>query len=151
VPLSAPALAILKEMQVLQSGDGVESDFVFLHNQPRDKGQQERRIARGGRQLAGKLISREGVGRFLKDRMGRKDLTVHGFRTTFSSWANDNGFPREDIEMTLDHVIGNEVERIYARDAKRLEFRRRLMDAWAEYCGRVEPLDAKIIPMRSAN
>jgi integrase len=151
VPLSNPALAILKGMQVIQSEDGIESNFVFLHAEPRDKREQARRIAQGGRQLTGKVVSHGGIIFFLQKRMGRKDLTVHGFRSTFSSWANDTGFQREDIEMALDHLVGNRVERIYARDAQRLESRKRLMHAWGEYCERAEPFDAKVIPMRSGN
>jgi integrase len=148
VPLSEPALAILKKMQAIQSADGIESEFVFVHNRPRDHEQLDRRLRHGGRDMAGNLVSPEGVVRFLKNRIGRNDLTVHGFRSTFSAWANDLGRDREAIEMALDHVIGNEVERIYARDAKRLEQRRKLMEEWAEYCGRTETLPADVIPFR---
>ena len=151
VPLSNPAIAILKGMQATQSEYGIESNFVFLHGQLQDKIGQARRIAQGGWQLADTVVSSQGIINFLQRRMGRKDLTVHGFRSTFSSWANDAGFQREDIEMALDHVIGNQVERIYARDAQRLESRKRLMHAWGEYCEGAEPFNAKVIPMRSGN
>ena len=150
VPLSEPALAILKKMQALQHEDSIQSEYVFVHNRPRDNEQLGRRLRRGGRDLAGKIISPEGIVRFLQESLARKDLTVHGFRSTFSAWANDLGRNREAIEMALDHVIGNEVERIYARNATRLEQRRKLMDEWAEYCGRIEPLPGDVIPFRQA-
>jgi integrase len=148
VPLSDPALAILRKMQAIQSEDGIQSDFVFVHNRPGDQEQLEHRIRRGGRELTGRLISSEGVVRFLKRSMARNDLTVHGFRSTFSAWANDLGRNREAIEMTLDHAIGSKVERIYARDAQRLEQRRKLLEEWGEFCGRTEPLAGSILPFR---
>ena len=42
-------------------------------------------------------------------------------------------FPREIAEMALAHVIGDKAEQAYRRgDA--LDKRRRLMEAWADYC-----------------
>jgi len=151
IPLSEPALAILKKMEAIQSVDGIQSEFVFVHNRPSNQEELGRRLRRvGGKNLVGKLISPEGVVHFLQNSLRRKDLTVHGFRATFSAWANDLGRDREAIEMALDHAVGNEVERIYARDAKRLEQRRKLMDEWAEHCGRTEPLPGDVIPFRQA-
>jgi integrase len=78
---------------------------------------------------------------FLKTRLGRKDVTVHGFRTAFRSWAETDGrFNLEDAEAALNHVVGNTVQRIYARDADRIEPRRQLMQAWADFCDRTEPM-----------
>jgi hypothetical protein len=37
-------------------------------------------------------------------------------------------------------VVGNQVERIYARGAQRSEPRRLLMEAWADFCDRTEPV-----------
>jgi hypothetical protein len=43
------------------------------------------------------------------------------------------------------------VRQIYKRYAQRIEPRRTMMNDWADnYCGRTEPLDGKIIPMRRA-
>jgi integrase len=74
----------------------------------------------------------------------------HGFRTTFKGWAVEHGYPDDDSEMALAHTVGTSVRNIYARHAHRIEPRRLMMQSWADYCGRTEPLDAKIIPMRSA-
>jgi integrase len=67
-------------------------------------------------------------------RMGRDDVTVHGFRSTFRDWAgNETTFPREVCEHALAHVTGDATEQAYRRgDA--LAKRRELMDAWADYC-----------------
>ena len=49
-------------------------------------------------------------------RMGRGDLTTHGFRSSFRTWAAERtGFPREVVEAALAHVIGDKVEAAYQR------------------------------------
>ena len=67
-------------------------------------------------------------------RMGRGDVTAHGFRATFKTWASEcTGFPREVAEAALAHLVGDAVERAYGR-SDLLERRRRLMDDWAVFC-----------------
>ena len=69
-------------------------------------------------------------------RMGRNDLTTHGFRSTFRDWAAERThFSREVVEMALAHTIENKVEAAYRRGdlfQKRLQ----LMEAWARFCVR---------------
>lgn len=66
-------------------------------------------------------------------RMGQKEITVHGFRSTFRDWAGEStGFPREVIEAALAHGIKDKAEAAYAR-SDLLDKRRRLMEAWASY------------------
>jgi integrase len=64
----------------------------------------------------------------------RPGLTVHGLRSTFRDWAGDRtNFPRDVIEFALAHKLPDKVEASYRRgDA--LEKRRKLMEAWAQYC-----------------
>ena len=59
-------------------------------------------------------------------------ITVHGWRSTFSDWANSRGFGRDHIEDQLAHVIGSDVERAYRR-GDYLEQRRPMMAQWEEY------------------
>jgi integrase len=82
-------------------------------------------------------------------RMKRDDLTAHGFRSTFRTWgAERTNFPREVIESALAHTIGNKVEAAYQR-GDMFEKRRRLMEAWAQFCtsgtaaGQVIPMQGK--------
>lgn len=57
----------------------------------------------------------------------------HGFRSTFSTWAQDTeACPWDVRETILGHVIGNKVERSYAR-SDLLDARRVAMQAWADY------------------
>jgi integrase len=71
----------------------------------------------------------------LLERMGRADLTVHGFRSTFRDWAAERtNFPNEVVEIALVHVVENKAEAAYRR-GDLFEKRRRLMEAWAQFCG----------------
>jgi integrase len=71
--------------------------------------------------------------------MGRNDVTVHGFRSSFRDWAAEcTNFPRELAEKAIAHAVGDETERAYQR-GELLEKRRRLMAAWSDYCGKVQP------------
>ncbi|MBR1286636.1 integrase arm-type DNA-binding domain-containing protein [Bradyrhizobium sp. AUGA SZCCT0177] len=125
VPLTSRALEILETLPR-------KGDFVFP----------------GGRE--GIPISNMAMAEVLK-RMGRLDITVHGFRSTFRDWAAERtSYPNHVVEMALAHVIGNKVEAAYRRGdlfAKRA----RLMADWARYCA-AKPTDAAtgITPLRRA-
>ena len=111
VPLSPRAVIILEQMAGLRL-----SDFVF-------PGQSESRP-----------ISGIGLRRLLHKL--RPGVTVHGFRSTFRDWAAETtNFPNHVVEMALAHAVGDAVEAAYRR-GDLLEKRRKLMEAWAAYCGR---------------
>lgn len=110
VPLSGPAVLILKELAKTKAGD-----FVFAG------------------QARGKPLSNMAMEMVLR-RMKVEDATVHGFRSSFRDWAgNVTGFAREVVETALAHVIGDKAEQAYRR-SDALEKRRKLMEAWAAYC-----------------
>jgi integrase len=127
VPLSARALAIIEEMAVVRS-----SQFVFPG-------------LRAARPLS------EMVLRMVLRRMGRRGLTVHGFRSSFADWhAERTSFPAEVREMALAHVVGDKVEAAYRR-GDLFEKRRQLAEAWGRYCTTPAPQgEAKLIPLRVA-
>jgi integrase len=61
-------------------------------------------------------------------------LTVHGFRSAFSTWAREQtDYPREIVEACLAHASGDAVELSYRR-TDFLDKRRALMKSWAEFC-----------------
>ena len=69
-------------------------------------------------------------------RVGRGDITVHGFRSTFRDWcseAADNSFAREICEHAPAHSLPDKVEAAYRR-GDLLEKRILLMQAWSDYC-----------------
>ena len=111
VPLSDAAVALLNDMQAIRRGD-----FVF-HG------------ARDGRPVSavGCLI--------LVRQLTGETVTIHGFRSCFRDWAAETtGYPNHVVEMALAHQIGNAVEAAYRR-GDLFEKRRKLMGAWAKYCG----------------
>jgi integrase len=118
VPLSGRAVAILKELAQLREmsgeGDGATA-FLF-------PGRSRRRP-----------LSDTAMRTVLR-RMGRGDLTVHGFRSTFRDWAAERtSFANHVVEAALAHAIGDKVEAAYRR-GDLFEKRRRLMEAWATFC-----------------
>jgi integrase len=120
VPLSPAAMARLRQMQEIKT-----NDFVFP--------------GRRGR-LTPKTMQ------LILRRMGRNDLTVHGLRSTFRDWAAERtNFPREMAEMALAHSVGSAVEQAYRR-SDLFEKRRKLMDAWAEFCGKPQS-GGKVVPV----
>jgi integrase len=66
--------------------------------------------------------------------MRGKDVTVHGFRSSFRDWtAEQTAYPGEMCEIALAHAVGSRVEAAYRR-GDMVEKRRRLMQDWATYC-----------------
>jgi integrase len=112
VPLSARALAVIDEMRAERVND---HEFVFPGGRPR------------------KPLSNMAMLKVL-ERMGRGDLTAHGFRSSFRDWAAERtGFPHEVAEMALAHAVSDKVEAAYRR-GDLFQKRRQLMEAWAKHC-----------------
>ena len=79
--------------------------------------------------------------------VARRDINVHGLRSTFRDWAAERtNYPNHVVEMALAHVVGNKVEAAYRR-GDLFDKRRKLMDGWADFCGVVSP-QAKVLPLR---
>lgn len=110
VPLSSAALALLNNMPR-------SSEFVFPGRKA-DRPQSDMTLT---------AVLR---------RMGRDDITIHGFRSTFRDWCSEsltNSFPHEVIEQALAHTLPNKVEAAYRR-GDLLAKRAMLMQTWADYC-----------------
>jgi len=124
VPLSERAVAILRQLAEIRTGD-----FVF-------PGQRK------GRPLSNMAME------MMLRRMKADSIKVHDFRSSFRDWAgNETSYPRDLIETALAHVIGDKAEQAYRR-SDALEKRRKLMETWANYCepgsrGNIIPLVAR--------
>jgi integrase len=82
---------------------------------------------------AGKPISNMAMAMLLRD-MGRGDITVHGFRSTFKDWVSERTGHADIVsEMALAHTIPDKVQAAYRR-GDLLKKRRNLMRDWARYC-----------------
>ena len=63
-------------------------------------------------------------------------LTVHGFRTTFRTWAQEEtDFEEEIVEHCLHHITGDDAEKAYKR-GEALRKRRIVMQAFANFATR---------------
>jgi integrase len=111
VPLSSQALKIIDNMKELEHG----SEYVFPNYKNLDKPVVHNIVLR--------LIETLGY-------QGR--MTGHGWRSIFSTWANDRQYNSDVIETALAHTIGNETSRAYNR-AKYLPQRKQLLDDWANW------------------
>ena len=70
----------------------------------------------------------------LLKRLGRADITAHGFRSAFRDWAGETtAYPRGVIEHALAHQLRDKAEAAYARGTL-FNKRRDLMDDWARQC-----------------
>jgi integrase len=85
---------------------------------------------------------------YILRQLGHGDITVHGFRSAFRDWCGERtNFAREVAEAALAHRTGDATELAYRRgDA--LEKRRRLMDAWAEYCAKPVTAGGVVTPLQ---
>lgn len=109
VPLSSAALSVLN---AARANESAPTGAIFS--------------------IAGAARSNMAMAMLLR-RMGRLDITVHGFRSTFRDWVGDaTSYPRELVEQALAHTISNKAERAYRRGTA-LERRRELMEGWASY------------------
>ena len=113
----------------------------ILEAAPREDGNPFVFISKTHRKL-GKGLSNMAMLKLLQRDM-KRDVTVHGFRSTFRDWAaEETDHPDFVAEKALAHVIKNKVEAAYRRGAL-FEKRRALMDDWAAYCAGQLPLKSE--------
>jgi len=116
VPLSTQAIAILKRVGRLYGKDGL----VFPGIRDQNKQLSENTLL------------------YALYRMGyHSKATVHGFRATFSTIANESGFDGDVIEKALAHEQRNKVRAAYHR-SEYIEQRRELMQWWSDYLDQLE-------------
>ncbi len=112
VPLSDAALGVLESVRPLRDRSGL------LFPSP---------------QRANRPLSDMTLTKVLRDTGLAGRATVHGFRTSFRTWASERtSVPHAVAEMALAHAVGSSVERSYAR-SDLFDKRRGLMDQWAQY------------------
>jgi integrase len=124
VPLSGSAIALLDHMSEARQGD-----FVFPGsgiNNPIDQSTM----------------------RALLKYIGRSDVTIHGFRSSFRDWAAERtNFPREVCEAALAHAVDNATEAAYRR-SDLFRKRQQLMEAWARFCS-VPAISGDVVTLRA--
>lgn len=115
VPLSAPALALLRALPGFKPKMS-RSALVFPSANDADKPLSDMTLAAVLRRL-------------------KVEAVPHGFRSTFRDWsAESTNHPRDVCEMALAHAVGDKVEAAYRR-GDLFEKRRALMNDWAAFVG----------------
>jgi integrase len=123
-PLSTYAVALLEQLRVI-TGRG---RYLFPHRNGPDKPGTTRRL------------------RYLMHDLNiTKGASPHCWRTTFSTWANENGHRPDAIEKQLAHVESNKVRATYNK-ALLVEERREIMQAWGDYLAMAEA--ENVVPLR---
>ena len=111
-PLSDAAMDVLERARVIRD----DSDLLFPSPMRR-----------------GCPLSNMSLTKLTRDTGLAKRATMHGFRTSFRTWASEKtNADHAAMELSLAHVVGSAVERAYAR-SDLLAKRRRLMDRWATF------------------
>lgn len=127
VPLSTQALSVLEGMRPLTGHGALVFPSPFYPGKPLSDGTLNSALAR----------------------MGYKGIaTAHGFRTLFSTCANEAGWNRDHIEKQLAHEDRDDVRGAYNR-AQWLDERAKMMQWWAD---RIDVLrkGADVIPFKAA-
>jgi integrase len=110
VPLSTRCLALLARAEAIADG-GV---YVFPGQSPK-------------RPLSNMVFL------MVLRRLGRNDVTAHGFRSAFRDWAAERtNVPRAVCEAALAHVVRDRTEAAYFR-SDLFDRRRELMETWARF------------------
>ena len=110
VPLSNEAISIIKLMRKKHN-----HEYVFTNL------------------LTGKHISNGAMLVFIKKRFPHFKITVHGFRTTFRTWAEEQGkYQHYAIKFSQSHQLPDKVEKAYMRTDLMPE-RKIIMNDWEKY------------------
>ncbi|TWB29342.1 tyrosine-type recombinase/integrase [Nitrospirillum viridazoti] len=111
VPLTEPALALLRKLASLRTGE-----FIFPG------------------QKAGQPLSNMAMRMVLKRTAGYDGATPHGFRATFRTWAAEKTTHAFDVaEAALAHTQKDKTVAAYQR-GDLFDKRRALMEDWASFC-----------------
>ncbi len=127
VPLSKQALATLDAMRPISGSGALVLPSPFYPGKPLSDGTLNSALAR----------------------MGYKGIaTAHGFRTLFSTCANEAGWNRDFIEKQLAHEDRDDVRGAYNR-AQWLDERAKMMQWWSD---RIDVLrkGADVLPFKAA-
>jgi integrase len=126
VPLSTRAVEILETVRPLKD----ESGLVFPSP-----------VKDGEPLTSAALLA------LVKEVSGDATKTTHGtVRSGFTDWAEETtNFPTGVVRAALAHVVGDKTQQAYQR-GDLFTKRRKLMQAWADYCNKKE--SGKVLPLK---
>jgi integrase len=121
VPLSAPAVKLLREMPRFRG-------VAYVFPSPKRTPLSDMTLTAALRRM-------------------KVNATAHGFRSAFRDWcAESTNYPREVAEMALAHTIGSAVEAANRR-GDLMAKRTRLMRDWAAFLA-TKPAASNVTPIR---
>ncbi|MDT1064376.1 tyrosine-type recombinase/integrase [Paracoccus sp. CPCC 101403] len=124
VPLSQPALALLKDLPKMAG-----TDLIFPSRQL--KPMSDMTIAAVMKRMHGSEVANGQLGWI--DPVSKRPSVPHGLRSTFRDWvAEKTDYPGDLAEFALAHKVGSAVERAYRR-SDMLAKRTKMMTDWAAY------------------
>lgn len=129
VPLSKQAIAVLQDVQPLTGSGRYVFPSLRTVTRPISEGTLNAALRRLG--------------------FSKEEMTGHGFRTMASTLLNEQGWHPDLIELQLAHAERNKVRAAYNR-AKRLDERRKMMQAWADYLDGLRS-GGNVVPLRQLN
>jgi integrase len=124
VPLAKQAVAILSDIQRV-TGSG---RYVFPAIGPYERPMSENTLNGALRRLG----------------YPQEEMTPHGFRSMASTLLNEQGWNPDLIELQLAHKVRNKVRAAYNR-AQRLDERRKMMQAWADFLDGLRQQDRRAV------
>ncbi len=116
IPLSTQAIGILERAKEYAPEAG--SEFIFFSRRARKNGHISG---------AALLDALKALGWNTDD-----EMSVHGFRGTFSTLANEAGYRSDVIELQMAHIDKNAVRAAY-NHATYMQERRAMLQEWADY------------------
>lgn len=128
VPLSAQAVAILRDLQPL-TGAG---RYVFPSLRSASRPMSENTVNAALRRLG----------------YSGDEMTGHGFRSMAATRLNEMGWNPDAIERQLAHAESNKVREAYTHAAQYLEERTRMMQTWADYLDGLRK-GGQVVPFKS--
>ena len=131
VPLSSAALAVLKKAEALKLAG---TEIVFPG-------------------MSGKQMSDMTLLKVMRD--SGEPFHVHGFRSSFTDWAANEGFADAVVEAALAHKTPDAVQAAYRRTTylgtpDKPGERVRLMEEWGSFCSASSD-GANVVPLRTAS
>jgi integrase len=129
VPLSAQAIALLREIQPLTGSDR----FVFPGARDKNRAMSDNAVRSAMRRLG----------------WTGDEMTPHGFRAMASSILDNRGYRPEWIERQLAHDEPNKVKAAYKRDLHLMYLpeRKKMMQEWSDYLDSLRQ-GADVIPFK---
>jgi integrase len=128
IPLSEPALTVLKKMMPFATGKDALV-FPSIRSKTMLSDMTLSALVRGMNEIGG-----DGIIPWIAN--DGRTIVVHGFRSSFRVWCEEEtSTPRAVSEAALAHSVESKVEAAYNR-TDHFEKRRVLMNQWARHCYR---------------